>query len=139
MHAMASRSGILGKDRIALERMRSVDAVLFDKTGTLTKGEHVVTEVATADGTDTAPLLRLAAAVEGDSEHPLARAIVGKPLILLADEPTGNLDSKNGNAVMELLQELHADGATICMVTHDPRQAEKTSRTIRMFDGRRVN
>jgi putative ABC transport system ATP-binding protein len=65
----------------------------------------------------------------------VARAIVGKPLILLADEPTGNLDSKNGEAVMDLLQELHADGATICMVTHDPRYARYADRTLHLFDG----
>jgi putative ABC transport system ATP-binding protein len=69
----------------------------------------------------------------------VARAIVGKPLILLADEPTGNLDSKNGNAVMELLRELHAEGATICMVTHDPRYAHVAERTIHMFDGQVVS
>ena len=69
----------------------------------------------------------------------VARAIVGKPLILLADEPTGNLDSKNGNAVMELLQELHADGATICMVTHDPRYAHEADRSIHLFDGQVVS
>jgi putative ABC transport system ATP-binding protein len=69
----------------------------------------------------------------------VARAIVGKPLILLADEPTGNLDSKNGNAVMELLGELHADGATICMVTHDPRYAEAADRKIHLFDGQVVS
>ena len=69
----------------------------------------------------------------------VARAIVGKPLILLADEPTGNLDSKNGNAVMELLKELHAEGATICMVTHDPRYAHVADRTIHMFDGQVVS
>jgi Cu2+-exporting ATPase len=73
--ALAARSGILVKDRLALERMRSVDAVLFDKTGTLTKGEHVVTGVV-GNGTDEATVLRIAAAVEGESEHPLARAIV---------------------------------------------------------------
>ena len=65
----------------------------------------------------------------------VARAIVGKPLILLADEPTGNLDSKNGHAVMALLNELHADGATICMVTHDPRYAHMAERLIHLFDG----
>jgi putative ABC transport system ATP-binding protein len=68
----------------------------------------------------------------------VARAIVGKPLILLADEPTGNLDSKNGNAVMELLKELHNDGATICMVTHDPRYAHMADRSIHLFDGQVV-
>ncbi|NLG61177.1 MAG: ABC transporter ATP-binding protein [Candidatus Cloacimonetes bacterium] len=68
----------------------------------------------------------------------VARAIVGKPLILLADEPTGNLDSKNGEAVMSLLKELHADGATICMVTHDPRYAREADRTIHLFDGQIV-
>ncbi|MBX6363367.1 MAG: ABC transporter ATP-binding protein [Gemmatimonadetes bacterium] len=65
----------------------------------------------------------------------VARAIVGRPLILLADEPTGNLDSRNGEAVMELLQELHRDGATIAMVTHDPRYARHADRTIYLFDG----
>jgi len=68
----------------------------------------------------------------------VARAIVGRPLILLADEPTGNLDSKNGEAVMDLLKELHADGATICMVTHDPRYARHAERTIHLFDGQIV-
>lgn len=65
----------------------------------------------------------------------VARAIAGKPAILLADEPTGNLDSKNGEAVMGLLKELHDDGATICMVTHDPRYAEHADRSIHLFDG----
>ncbi len=65
----------------------------------------------------------------------VARALVGDPLILLADEPTGNLDSKNGDAVMELLHELHQNGATICMVTHDARFASAADRTIHLFDG----
>jgi putative ABC transport system ATP-binding protein len=65
-----------------------------------------------------------------------ARALAGKPLILLADEPTGNLDSKNGESVMELLAELHAGGATICMVTHDPRFARHAEQHVRLFDGR---
>jgi len=66
----------------------------------------------------------------------VARAVVGTPAILLCDEPTGNLDSKNGAAVMDLLDELHREGATICMVTHDPRYAHRATRTIHLFDGR---
>ena len=68
----------------------------------------------------------------------VARAVAGNPAILLADEPTGNLDSANGEAVMELLAELHRDGATICMVTHDERYAAHAGRTIHLFDGRVV-
>ncbi|MFL5578189.1 MAG: ABC transporter ATP-binding protein [Gemmatimonadaceae bacterium] len=68
----------------------------------------------------------------------VARAVAGEPLLLLADEPTGNLDSTNGEAVMELLRELHRGGATICMVTHDARYAEHAERTVRLFDGRVV-
>ena len=69
----------------------------------------------------------------------VARAIVGEPLILLADEPTGNLDSTNGRAVMDLLGELHDAGATVCMVTHDPRYADLAGRTVHLFDGRIVD
>jgi putative ABC transport system ATP-binding protein len=69
----------------------------------------------------------------------VARALVGSPSILLADEPTGNLDSKNGEQVMALLAELHDDGATICIVTHDPRYADYADRKIHMFDGRVVD
>jgi putative ABC transport system ATP-binding protein len=69
----------------------------------------------------------------------VARAVVGEPSILLADEPTGNLDSKSGEAVMELLSELHRNGATICMVTHDPRYARYADRTVHLFDGRIVD
>ena len=69
----------------------------------------------------------------------VARALVGRPLIMLADEPTGNLDSHNGDAVMKLLSELHAGGATICMVTHDPRYADRAERTVHLFDGRIVD
>jgi len=68
----------------------------------------------------------------------VARALVGDPLILLADEPTGNLDSKNGDSVMDLLRELHQDGATVCMVTHDPRFTRVAQRTVHLFDGRIV-
>jgi putative ABC transport system ATP-binding protein len=69
----------------------------------------------------------------------VARAVAGDPAILLADEPTGNLDSTNGEAVMELLRELHRGGATICMVTHDPRYARHADRSIHLFDGRVVD
>jgi putative ABC transport system ATP-binding protein len=69
----------------------------------------------------------------------VARAVAGEPVILLADEPTGNLDSKSGEAVMDLLHELHQNGATICMVTHDPRYARHAGRTIHLFDGRIVD
>jgi putative ABC transport system ATP-binding protein len=68
----------------------------------------------------------------------VARAVAGDPAILLADEPTGNLDSKNGEAVMELLQELHRGGSTICMVTHDNRYASHADRMVMLFDGRVV-
>jgi putative ABC transport system ATP-binding protein len=69
----------------------------------------------------------------------VARAVAGDPLILLADEPTGNLDSKNGDAVMGLLEELHAQGATICMVTHNEDYARKATRAVHLFDGRIVD
>jgi len=68
----------------------------------------------------------------------VARAVVGQPSILLADEPTGNLDSKNSESVMSLLDDLHGQGATICMVTHDPRWARHANRNISLFDGRIV-
>jgi putative ABC transport system ATP-binding protein len=68
----------------------------------------------------------------------VARALAGKPSILLADEPTGNLDSKNSEAVMQLLDDLHRAGATICMVTHDPRFARHAGRIVQLFDGRMV-
>jgi putative ABC transport system ATP-binding protein len=69
----------------------------------------------------------------------VARALGGRPSILLADEPTGNLDSKNGDAVMKLLEELHQEGATICLVTHDQRYARDAQKTIHLFDGQVVN
>jgi len=68
----------------------------------------------------------------------VARALAGRPLILLADEPTGNLDSSNGEAVMDLLSELHREGATICMVTHDARFSRYAEREVHLFDGRVV-
>ena len=69
----------------------------------------------------------------------VARALVGEPLILLADEPTGNLDSRSGEKVMDLLNELHQAGSTICMVTHDPRYLKYAERTVHLFDGRVVD
>ena len=69
----------------------------------------------------------------------VARALAGDPLILLADEPTGNLDSRNGEAVMDLLRDLHQQGSTICMVTHDTRFSKYAQRTIHLFDGRVVD
>jgi putative ABC transport system ATP-binding protein len=69
----------------------------------------------------------------------VARALAGSPSILLADEPTGNLDSKNGEAVIDLLRGLHAEGATICMVTHDPRYAKHADRTVHLFDGKLID
>ena len=68
----------------------------------------------------------------------VARALAGQPSILLADEPTGNLDSANGQAVMDLLRELHREGATICMVTHDPRYSRHADRTVHLFDGKLI-
>jgi putative ABC transport system ATP-binding protein len=68
----------------------------------------------------------------------VARAVAGEPALLLADEPTGNLDSKSGESVMELMEQLHRAGATICMVTHDPRYARHAQRSIHLFDGRVV-
>ena len=68
----------------------------------------------------------------------VARALGGDPLILMADEPTGNLDSQNSEAVMQLLSDLHQNGATICLVTHDPRYSRFADRTIHLFDGKIV-
>jgi P-type Cu2+ transporter len=96
----AARSGILVKDRLALEAMRSIDTVLFDKTGTLTLGAHRVTEVATAEGVDEQELLRLAGAVEADSEHPLARAIHDRAREDVGELPTaGDFASMSGRGV----------------------------------------
>ena len=68
----------------------------------------------------------------------VARALVNDPAIILADEPTGNLDSKNAEAVLQLFDQLHHDGATICMVTHDPSSAKRASRCLEMFDGQLI-
>jgi Cu2+-exporting ATPase len=108
--ALAARSGILVKDRLAVERMRTIDGVLFDKTGTLTKGEHQLSGVAAVDG-DTDGLLRLAAAVEADSEHPLARAIVAAAQARAADLPAaGWFQSMTGRGV-----QARVEGATVAV------------------------
>jgi Cu2+-exporting ATPase len=107
--ALSARSGILVTDRLALERMRTVDAVLFDKTGTLTKGEPVVTGMAAADG-DADGLLRLAGAAETDSEHPLARAIVAAARERSDLPPAGDFRSMTGRGVTAKV-----DGATVAV------------------------
>src|SRR5690242_6364447 len=103
------------------ERRRSVDEAL-EKVGMAHRAKHVPSQLSGGQQQRVA----------------VARALAGSPSILLADEPTGNLDSKNGEAVMDLLGELHQNGATICMVTHDPRFARHAERTVHLFDGRIV-
>ncbi len=105
----------------AAERRAKVDAVM-DKVGIAHRAKHRPSQLSGGQQQRVA----------------VARALAGKPAILLADEPTGNLDSRNGEAVMDLLKELHAGGATICMVTHDQRFAQHADRTIHLFDGRVV-
>ena len=104
--AVAAKAGILVKDRLALERMRTVQAVLFDKTGTLTKGEHVVTGIA-GDGTDEQEVLRIAGAVEADSEHPLARAIV-----IAADQRGGRAKASDFKSLTGRGVQASVEGAT---------------------------
>jgi putative ABC transport system ATP-binding protein len=103
----------------AAERKRSVDTAL-EKVGMSHRGKHYPSQLSGGQQQRVA----------------VARALAGKPSILLADEPTGNLDSKNGEAVMQLLSELHRDGATICMVTHDDRFAKHAQRAVHLFDGK---
>jgi P-type Cu2+ transporter len=97
--AVSARAGILVKDRLALERMRTIDAVLFDKTGTLTRGAHVVTGLAAAAGTSEDEVLRVAGGVESDSEHPLARAIVAAARERGDVAPAGDFRSLTGRGV----------------------------------------
>ena len=103
------------------ERRTRVDAVM-DKVGIAHRARHRPSQLSGGQQQRVA----------------VARALGGQPSILLADEPTGNLDSRNGEAVMHLLHGLHQEGATICMVTHDPRYASYADRTIHLFDGRIV-
>ena len=101
-------------------------------------GRRMSPKHSSASGWDIARNICRASFRAGNSSAWRSRALAGKPAILLADEPTGNLDSRNGEAVMDLLKELHANGATICMVTHDARFAQHADRTIHIFDGRVV-
>jgi putative ABC transport system ATP-binding protein len=103
----------------AAERKQRVDAAL-EKVGMSHRSRHYPSQLSGGQQQRVA----------------VARALGGRPSILLADEPTGNLDSKNGEAVMQLLAELHRDGATICMVTHDDRFAGHAERAVHLFDGR---
>jgi len=105
----------------ATERKQRVDAAL-EKVGISHRSKHYPSQLSGGQQQRVA----------------VARALAGRPSILLADEPTGNLDSKNGEAVMQLLAELHREGATICMVTHDDRFAGHAQRAVHLFDGRIV-
>jgi len=106
----------------AAERKRRVEGAL-ERVGMSPRGRHMPAQLSGGQQQRVA----------------VARAVAGEPLVLLADEPTGNLDSKNGDAVMGLLRELHAGGATICMVTHNPEYAKQATRSINLFDGRIVD
>jgi putative ABC transport system ATP-binding protein len=106
----------------AAERKKLVEAAL-DRVGMINRRRH------------------LPAQLSGGQQQrvAVARAVAGEPLVVLADEPTGNLDSRNGDAVMDLLRELHVGGATICMVTHNPEYEKQATRSIHLFDGRIVD
>ena len=107
-----------------------VDRVVVQSGETVTAGD-VLLEMSSPE--------TVIATLTADQNLNAARAVAGDPAILLADEPTGNLDSVNGEAVMDLLRELHRNGATICMVTHDPRYEAHADRSIHLFDGRVID
>ena len=110
------------RDLPAAERRQRVEAALT-RVGMAHRGRHMPSQLSGGQQQRVA----------------VARAVAGGPLILLADEPTGNLDSKNGDMVMELLRDLHRSGATLCMVTHNPEYARLATRSIHLFDGRIVD
>jgi putative ABC transport system ATP-binding protein len=150
-------SGLSGAER-AFIRNRSIGFIFqsFNLIGDLTVRENVELPLTYRDMAPAERKKRVEAALErvgmshraghlpgqlsgGQQQRvAVARALVGEPLLLLADEPTGNLDSKNGETVMQLLRELHAAGSTLCMVTHDPAQAKVATRTVHLFDGQLV-
>jgi putative ABC transport system ATP-binding protein len=105
---------------VALSQRKTAAAEALDKVGLSHRARHFPSQLSGGQQQRVA----------------VARAIVGKPSILLADEPTGNLDSKNSEAIMGLLSDLHRQGVTICMVTHDPRFADNAERSVQLFDGR---
>ncbi len=109
------------RDLSAAERRRRVDEALT-RVGMAHRAKHMPAQLSGGQQQRVA----------------VARAVAGEPLILLADEPTGNLDSHNGDLVMDLLRDLNANGVTICMVTHNPDYAKQASRTVHLFDGRIV-
>ncbi len=149
---------MLGPDERALARGRQIGFVFqaFNLIGDMTAYENVELPLTYRDMSEAERKRRVWEALErfgmvdrvnnypsqlsgGQQQRvAVARAIAGEPLLLLADEPTGNLDSANGDAVMALLAELHAEGATIIMVTHDQRYADHAERTLHLLDGRVV-
>ena len=110
------------RDMAAGERRRRVEAAL-ERVGMAHRGRHMPSQLSGGQ----------------QQRGAVARAVAGEPLILLADEPTGNLDSKNGDLVMDLLRELHRGGATLCMVTHNPEYTRHATRSVHLFDGRIVD
>ncbi|MFW5689964.1 MAG: HAD-IC family P-type ATPase [Spirochaetota bacterium] len=131
--------GLLIRNRTAFENARRITTVVFDKTGTLTTGEFAVQEVTLHGDTDEDRVLGLAAAIEGRSEHPIARAIVNDPFVLVADEPTGNLDERASNAIFQLLRDINAAGTAVLMATHDMAMVRGAPyRVVELADGRIV-
>ncbi len=135
--AVSARNGILIKDRLALERMREVDVVLFDKTGTLTAASHVVTGVVTAEGGQEDRVLALAAAVESDSEHPLARAIVKAAEAKGSIPPAANFRSMTGRGVQaEVEDRSYAVGGPQLMREHNLEVPERLHDQIEQWSAR---
>ncbi|GAB2947122.1 heavy metal translocating P-type ATPase [Micromonospora polyrhachis] len=135
--AVAAKAGILVKDRLALERMRTVDAVLFDKTGTLTKGAHTVTAVASAAGVSDDEVLRLAAGVESDSEHPLARAIVAVATDRGRPTTATNFRALTGRGVQaEIDGTEYAVGGPALLNELQVRAPKELTRTTEQWSGR---